>query len=298
MTAPIFARSVGGTRRYSHPARPGEAFLSVTSAVGLADKGVGLLKFYAREAATALAGRVADPAWQHLDRNAKNALFRRCLDAPSAVARDAATRGSAVHAAFEAHLLGQGNVAPLDADGQAMLDAAVAVMDTNGFTPVSAELTVARRLDGMGDGLVGFAGTMDILATDDAGDTWLLDLKTSKGNYPSTALQLAAYADGLVNGVVWLDDGTEFAGTELPSPTRAGIVHARPGYGALIDLSDAVFDARTLAAFHHLCGYAEFLNNVAPAAQSAINAPIVADLAAGQDMNNNNNNTTIPEEAA
>lgn len=63
-----------------------------------------------------------------------------------------------------------------------------------------------------------YAGTLDGVVTI-AGETWLLDWKTSKGVYGSTSLQLAAYA------------GAEFyvntLGDEVPLPhiDRLGVVH-------------------------------------------------------------------------
>lgn len=68
----------------------------------------------------------------------------------------------------------------------------------------------------------GYAGTFDAFA-EIAGERWLLDIKTSKGVYFETALQLAAYA------------GAEFIGRpgdpkkyRVPKAQRYGVIHVRP----------------------------------------------------------------------
>lgn len=70
-----------------------------------------------------------------------------------------------------------------------------------------------------------YAGTLDAIM-EIRRETWLIDLKTSKGVYPETALQLAAYAHAGFIGR---------AGTSrrfrIPPINRFGVLHLRPeGY--------------------------------------------------------------------
>lgn len=66
---------------------------------------------------------------------------------------------------------------------------------------------------------VGYGGTFDLLAYDPDGRTVLADIKTGKGVYRETALQLAAY--GMAK---WLDmgDGTLYA---MPDIARYAVLH-------------------------------------------------------------------------
>lgn len=84
----------------------------------------------------------------------------------------------------------------------------------------------------------GYAGTFDAIARI-AGETWMLDYKTSKGVYAETALQLAAYA------------AADFIGRpgdpkryEIPKVDQYGVVHIRPEGAELVpyDVTGA-FDA-------------------------------------------------------
>ena len=71
----------------------------------------------------------------------------------------------------------------------------------------------------------GYAGTLDAIV-EIAGETWLLDYKTSKGVYPETALQLAAY--GAAEFIGRPADPNRYA---LPEIHQYGVLHIRPeGY--------------------------------------------------------------------
>jgi hypothetical protein len=84
-----------------------------------------------------------------------------------------------------------------------------------------------------------YGGTADLAATLN-GEDWLIDIKTGKGTYPETALQLAAlhFADfaGRPN------DGRRY---KIPPATRFGVLHIRPEQTELIPYSvtEAEFDA-------------------------------------------------------
>lgn len=65
----------------------------------------------------------------------------------------------------------------------------------------------------------GYGGTLDLLCYDRDGRTVLADIKTGKGVYAETALQLAAYGDA-----EWLDmgDGSLYA---MPKVDRYAVIH-------------------------------------------------------------------------
>ena len=68
----------------------------------------------------------------------------------------------------------------------------------------------------------GYGGTYDLIFTL-GGQTWLADIKTSKGYYAETSLQLAAYANGQF--IALEDDPKEYP---FPSIDRYAVLHLRP----------------------------------------------------------------------
>jgi hypothetical protein len=84
----------------------------------------------------------------------------------------------------------------------------------------------------------GYAGTFDAICRI-AGETWMLDYKTSKGVYAETALQLAAYAAADFIGRP--GDPNRYA---IPAVDQFGVVHIRPEGAELVpfDVTGA-FDA-------------------------------------------------------
>ena len=90
-----------------------------------------------------------------------------------------------------------------------------------------------------------YAGTLDAIVRI-AGETWLLDYKTSRGTYIETALQLAAY--GAAEFIGRAGDPTRYA---MPKIDEYGVVHIRPEGAELIpyDITgafDAFLAAKTL----------------------------------------------------
>lgn len=86
----------------------------------------------------------------------------------------------------------------------------------------------------------GYAGTLDSIARI-AGETWLLDIKTSRGGpYKDTALQLAAYANALYIGRP--GDATKYA---LPKIDQYGVIRVRPEGAELVpfDVTGATYAA-------------------------------------------------------
>ena len=88
-----------------------------------------------------------------------------------------------------------------------------------------------------------YGGTFDAIV-EMAGDVWMLDTKTSKGCYPETALQLAAYA--------WADfigrpgDGKRYS---IPPITAYGVLHLRPENGGQYEVVPYSVDQETFNAF-------------------------------------------------
>ena len=74
----------------------------------------------------------------------------------------------------------------------------------------------------------GYAGTFDAIVSI-AGETWMLDYKTSKGVYEETALQLAAYANADFIGRA--GDPNRYA---IPAIDQYGVVHIRPEGAELV----------------------------------------------------------------
>lgn len=85
----------------------------------------------------------------------------------------------------------------------------------------------------------GYAGTFDSIAVI-AGETWLLDIKTAKGVYKDTALQLAAY--GAADYIGRPADPNQYA---IPVIEQYGVVHVRPEGAELVpyDVTPATYAA-------------------------------------------------------
>ncbi len=77
----------------------------------------------------------------------------------------------------------------------------------------------------------GFAGTFDLIAKM-CGETWLLDVKTSRNVYGDNAIQLAAYANA---EFLLAPDGSE---QPLPKIDRMGILHVQDGETELHEAVD------------------------------------------------------------
>lgn len=125
---------------------------------------------------------------------------------------EAAVRGTDVHAIAEKVVHGE----PVDVPEHllAHVQGYVDWLDKFAATPVLTERSVANREHK-------YAGRFDLIA-DIAGTRYLLDVKTSKGVYGSTALQCSAYR----NAEFYVDD--DDPDTEHPMPEgieRLGVLH-------------------------------------------------------------------------
>lgn len=125
---------------------------------------------------------------------------------------DAAVRGTDIHALAEKVTHGEEVAVPEDL--ATTVQGYVEWLDANDVEVLLTERPVASRQ-------WRYAGTFDLIARL-GGLTWLLDLKSSKGVYGSTALQLTAYG----HAEFYLDtDGEE---CPLPPIDRYGVLHVTP----------------------------------------------------------------------
>lgn len=207
----------GLTRDAKHVYRwnDGEPLPSVTTILQVVDKSgplVGWAKRITAEAAVDNAAQIA--GWVEM---AGRDGAVRLLTAAATTKRDrAANAGSEVHAIAEAITRGHD---PEIAEELAPFVAAYRQWMAD-FDPefIAAEEMVANLAEG-------YAGTLDAIVRI-AGETWLLDYKTSKGVYAETAMQLAAYANAEFIGRPGSD--RKF---RIPLIDQFGVLHLRPeGY--------------------------------------------------------------------
>lgn len=206
----------------------GEKVPSVTTIIGRGLPKPGLMWWAAREVAeravadcAVLPARVEAEGTEAVVKDLKG-TWRRTRD-------KAAERGTEIHRLAE--LLVHGEEVSVEPVLVPWVQHAADLIDELDIQPILTETMCASRGRW-------FAGTFDLIGTI-AGDTWLLDWKSSKSVHGSYFLQLAAYA----NADFWQDtDGVEH---ELPHIDRHGIVHITPD-GATLHESpnrDGAWDA-------------------------------------------------------
>jgi hypothetical protein len=160
----------------------------------------------------------------------------------------AAARGTEVHAIAEEIIYGRSVTVPEHL--RAYVDGYVAFLDTHDTQPIVTERACASRE-------WWYAGTFDAVVTFGAGplagQTLLVDWKTSKGVYGETAMQLAAYQ----NADFYLDDD----GTEKPMPEvdGLGVVHITPNGTEIYLVNDP---AEAWKAFTHVAWVAKNVENI------------------------------------
>lgn len=150
----------------------------------------------------------------------------------------AANRGSAIHSLAEAIVKGQPVTVPDELTPYVLAYQAWIERFTPEFLAVEEMVCSLEH---------GYAGTFDSIAKI-AGEVWLLDIKTSKGYYPETAQQLAAY--GRAEFIGRSGDPMQYA---IPPIDQYGVIHVRPEGAELIpyDVTDAEFDAFLAAKRQH-----------------------------------------------
>ena len=123
---------------------------------------------------------------------------------------EAATKGDEVHESAEAYALGKP-----DGKSPRHMRQLEDFFKVSGSTPLYTEVTIVNES-------VGYAGTADLIATDDLGRHILIDYKSGKNIYPEACLQVEALARG---EYILRDDGRE---EPLPDISYTGILHLRP----------------------------------------------------------------------
>lgn len=189
-------------------------------------KGDGLSRWYARTVAEHVVAnlREVDDTVTQLGDAGSIAWLS---DLPNQAAKIARERGTAVHALAVDIIKGE----PVQVDDPALLpyvEGYTAWLDAFDVEPLGVEVNVARR------GVRPYAGRFDLYARI-GDDRWLLDLKTSRGVYGETAVQLGGYA----RADFWADDEHPDVEHDMPPIDRIGVVHVTPDGTYLYDMGDA-----------------------------------------------------------
>ena len=169
----------------------------------------------------------------------------------------AANIGTAVHAAVERMILGE--------SWQDIADSLESEIERRMFAQFASFVETCKPSFVMAEAPVfnreyGYAGTLDIVAEmdvplvghiEDETDTrrFLIDVKTGKGVYAETALQLVAYRNAEFIG---MPDGSE---APMPPVDGAAVLHIRPDGWALVPVASG---DREWAFFTRACFMARF----------------------------------------
>jgi hypothetical protein len=211
---------------------------SVTGILKIVDKSGPLVSWAKRITAEAAVDHRAElESW--VDLGGRDGAVGLLTRAATQITEKAATTGSDIHALAESITLGHDVTVT---EEQAPFVDAYRAWKAD-FEPrfLAAEEMVCSLEHG-------YAGTLDAIV-EIAGETWLLDYKTSKGVYPETALQLAAY--GAAEFIGRAADPNRYA---LPEIHQYGVLHIRPeGYELVpFDITgafDAFLSAKRLASW-------------------------------------------------
>ena len=227
MTEPKLATQSRRGRFYSLPAG-GPDLPSVTTILDVLAKPA-LVRWAAKE--------VAEAAWD--DRKAlsvmkdREAALKMLKGAPWSRREKAADLGTSVHE-VAAVLSAGGTLPSISPTAEPYVDAFLqAVKDLD----LDIEITEAT----VGNRTIGYAGSLDGIGTSGMMDKrFLFDIKTGKGVYPETSLQLAAYrfAEIIVKSVITLDpEGSNIESYHLetddveepmPQVDGAAVLHLKP----------------------------------------------------------------------
>ncbi len=206
--------SVGLTRDASHVYRwnGGEPIRSVTTIIGVLDKSGPLVGWAKREVANA-AVRNITVLTAMIEAAGAESAGKWLATIPGYQRDTAADVGTRVHALAEAVSRGL-DVTVTDAERPFIDHYRRFLAEWQPRFLAAEEMVCSLRH--------GYAGTLDAIV-EMAGDVWMLDYKTSKGTYPETALQLAAYANADFIGRP--NVARKF---RLPKVTAYGVLHLRP----------------------------------------------------------------------
>lgn len=225
-------RMIGLTRDAKHVYQwnGGEPIPSVTTVLGIVDKSGPLVGWAKRITAEAAVDHRAEiDGWVGL--SGRDGAVSMLTKVATTQRDRAANAGSEVHQFAEAIARGQDVTVPEELAPFVAAYRTFLVDFEPEFLAVE-EMVCSLRHD--------YAGTFDAIARI-AGETWMLDYKTSKGVYAETSMQLAAYGFAEFIGRPGTDE--RYA---IPPIDQYGVVHIRPeGY----ELVPYTVTKRTFAAF-------------------------------------------------
>lgn len=238
MTKPALALKTDRGRFYRNRNHGDRKFISVTTALKVLDKPA-LVGWAARLVAEEFMAQL--PAAVRASRKTadREAFIKEVKGSPYAKRDLAANRGSDVHAAAEAHILGKPHT--VDPLIQPFVDQLLDAIETLGLDFEASEATVANPEQG-------YAGTGDIWCRltacpqIDTALVWNLDIKTGDKSkpldacYPEYAYQLAALRNC---PELWLPDHTI---VEAPKVHRSAVLNLRPDGWMLVPVAESVID--------------------------------------------------------
>jgi hypothetical protein len=236
MAKPKLAMQTDRGRFYRNRTHDDRKFISVTTALKVLDKPA-LVGWAARTVAEEFMAQLPAAVRASRAKPSREAFIKEIKGSPYAKRDKAANRGTEVHEAAEAHILGKPRKVAEEIEPFVvqLLDA----IETLGMTFEASEATVANPE-------IGYAGTGDIWATLtkhlDPSWTWLLDIKTGDDSkpidaaYPEYAYQLSALAHC---PELWLPDHTII---DAPKVDRAAVLNLRPSGWAMVPVPVPVME--------------------------------------------------------
>lgn len=235
MSKPALAMQTDRGRFYRNRNHPDLKLISVTTALKVLDKPA-LVPWAAKMVAEEFMAQLPAAVRASRTRGTREAFIKDIKGSPYAKRDAAANRGTDVHAAAEAHILGKPVV--VDEVIAPYVDQLVDAIKTLGLDFEASEATVANPE-------IGYAGTGDIWARltncpqVDPKQLWLLDIKTGdetkrlEACYPEYAYQLSALAHCRE---LWLPDHTII---DAPTVGRSAVLNLRPKAWALIPVPES-----------------------------------------------------------
>lgn len=236
MAKPKLAMQTDRGRFYRNRNHGDRKFISITTALKVLDKPA-LVGWAARTVAEEFMAALPTAVKASRSKEGRDRFIREIKGSPYAKRDKAANRGTEVHEAAEAHILGKPH--PVAEEIAPFVAQLLAAIDTLGLEFEASEATVAHPE-------IGYAGTGDIWCRltkcpqIDPALMWNLDIKTGDESkaldaaYPEYAYQLAALRHA---PELWLPDHTI---VEAPKVDRSAVLNLRPNGWALIPLSEAI----------------------------------------------------------
>jgi hypothetical protein len=235
MSKPALAMQTDRGRYYRNRNHAGRKLVSVTTALKVLDKPA-LVPWAAKMVAEEFMAQLPAAVRASRQPATRAAFIRDIKGSPYAKRDKAAARGTDVHTAAEAHVLGKPHV--VDDEIKPYVEQLVDAIEVLGLEFEASEATVAHPE-------IGYAGTGDLWARltkcppVDPAEVWLLDIKTGDESkavdaaYPEYCYQLSALRHC---PELWLPDHTI---VEAPKVDRCAVLNIRPKGWALIPIPES-----------------------------------------------------------